>query len=147
MSREDGAALKDLLPADARERLQAIRLTDGAATLVLDVAGLDRLGRDKLEIAVKAALRGAVGVNEVRVAMTADRAPPLRRRIIAVGSGKGGVGKSTLSANLAVALARRGIKVGLVDADIYGPSQPRLLANEGIRPEARDKKLVPVASP
>ncbi|MDE2403762.1 MAG: Mrp/NBP35 family ATP-binding protein [Sphingomonadales bacterium] len=68
-------------------------------------------------------------------------------RIIAVGSGKGGVGKSTLSANLAIALHRLGRKVGLVDADIYGPSQPRLMANEGRKPHANEKKLVPVPSP
>jgi len=147
MSTDDHAALQALLPEEVRQRLQTVRLAQGVATLVLDVAGLDRLGRDKLEIAVKGALRGAEGVNEVRVAMTADRAAPPRRRIVAVGSGKGGVGKSTLSANLAVALARRGIKVGLVDADIYGPSQPRLLATEGKRPEAKDQKLFPVQSP
>ncbi|MCW1431429.1 Mrp/NBP35 family ATP-binding protein [Novosphingobium sp. JCM 18896] len=148
MSGDDHSALQAALPPQARERLQSLRLAEGVATLVLDVAGLDRLERDKLEIAVKGALRGQDGVSEVRVAMTADRAEAApKRRLIAVGSGKGGVGKSTLSANLAVALRRLGKKVGLVDADIYGPSQPRLLANEGIKPGTRDKKLLPVPSP
>ncbi|WAC25436.1 Mrp/NBP35 family ATP-binding protein [Blastomonas sp. SL216] len=73
--------------------------------------------------------------------MTAERRPP---RLIVVGSGKGGVGKSTFSANLAVALHRAGRKVGLVDADIYGPSQPRLFDCEDQKPTARDQKLVPV---
>jgi ATP-binding protein involved in chromosome partitioning len=72
--------------------------------------------------------------------MTADK---VERTIVAVGSGKGGVGKSTLSANLAVALARAGRKVGLVDADVYGPSQTRILGNND-RPEMIEKQLVPV---
>jgi ATP-binding protein involved in chromosome partitioning len=73
--------------------------------------------------------------------VTAER---VARRLIAVASGKGGVGKSTLAANLAIALARGGRRVGLVDADIYGPSQPRLLGVEGTRPTAKDKRLDPV---
>jgi ATP-binding protein involved in chromosome partitioning len=136
--------LKASLPPVVAERLQSLRLTDNAATLVLDAGGLDRAQGAALEAAAKEAVIAAGGPSEVRVALMANK---VRRRIIAVASGKGGVGKSTLTTNLAVALAKQGLKVGLVDADIYGPSQPRLMANEGQRPEAVDKKLVPVASP
>ncbi|MCC6942550.1 MAG: Mrp/NBP35 family ATP-binding protein [Novosphingobium sp.] len=110
---------------------------------MLEVGGLERLDRDKLEMAVRDAARKA-GVSDLRLGMTAERKA---RVIIAVGSGKGGVGKSTLSANLAVAMARLGRKVGLVDADIYGPSQPRLLSTEGRRPEAEGNKMIPIPSP
>jgi ATP-binding protein involved in chromosome partitioning len=135
--------LKQRLPAKALDRLQSLRLADGVATLIFDASGLDGLARDRMEVAVRDTLRDAEGVSEVRVAMMADK---VKRRIIAVGSGKGGVGKSTLTTNLAVALARQGRKVGIVDADIYGPSQPKLLANEGERPRAEGNKLIPVPS-
>jgi ATP-binding protein involved in chromosome partitioning len=63
------------------------------------------------------------------------------KRILAIGSGKGGVGKSTVSSNLAVALARAGRKVGLLDADIYGPSQPRMMGVSK-RPASPDGKTI-----
>lgn len=136
-------SLRETVQAAAGDRLQSLKLADGVATVMLEVGGLERLDRDKLEMAVRDAVRQA-GVGEVRLGMTADRKA---RVIIAVGSGKGGVGKSTLSANLAVAMARLGRKVGLVDADIYGPSQPRLLSTEGRRPEAEGNKMIPIQSP
>ena len=58
------------------------------------------------------------------------------KHIIGIASGKGGVGKSTVAVNLAVALARLGYKVGLADADVYGPSVPKMTATEGLMPDA-----------
>lgn len=65
------------------------------------------------------------------------------KHVVAIASGKGGVGKSTVSANLAVALAARGLKVGLLDADVYGPSQPRMLGVSG-RPSAVGNVILPL---
>ena len=116
------------------------RLVDGRASVMLDVTGLSESDRDALAADVRVNL---APFGEVRLALTSER---VGRRLIAVASGKGGVGKSTLAANLAVALAREGLATGLIDADIYGPSQPRLLAAEGVRPTAKDKVLNPVAT-
>lgn len=136
-------AIEAALHEAAGGRARLVRLDDAAATVMLDVAGLGEDERGSLEEAVRSELDAMLEGRELRVAMTAERLKP---RLIAVGSGKGGVGKSTLSANLAVAMARKGRSVGLVDADIYGPSIPTLMGREDVRPEARGKKLVPVAS-
>ena len=116
------------------------RLADGRASVILDVSGMDTAARDDLEARL---IQGLASFGQVRVAMTSERP---NRRLIAVASGKGGVGKSTLAANLAVALARAGTRVGLVDADIYGPSQPRLMATD-TKPTAHEKQLNPVMTP
>lgn len=131
-------------------RASAPRIKDGVMTLALDVGGLSPQQRDGLAAAIREGGLTVPDVTDVRIAMTAERKPAEERkplRILAVASGKGGVGKSTLSANLAVALHRLGIKVGLVDADIYGPSQAKLMGSEDQKPVARDKKLVPVTGP
>jgi ATP-binding protein involved in chromosome partitioning len=127
--------------AELEGRLGSARLNAGVASLVVDAGRLSAEQRAGLERRIRAALVGVAGVRDVRLAMTADK---VSRTLIAIGSGKGGVGKSTVSVNLAVALARTGRKVGLVDADVYGPSQPRLTGSEGERPELADKQIVPI---
>jgi ATP-binding protein involved in chromosome partitioning len=137
MTEADPLSVLDTLP-EAR-RIRSKRMSNGVATLIVDATGLSSSDRSALERDLKEAA-SVEGVNEVRVAMTASQP---HRTLIAVGSGKGGVGKSTVAANLAVAMARSGKKVGLVDADVYGPSQPTLLGSNA-KPTAEDDRLIPV---
>ncbi|MEE4152789.1 MAG: Mrp/NBP35 family ATP-binding protein [Erythrobacter sp.] len=132
------------LSPELAHRLRSARITKGRAILVAEAGDLPAAKRAMLEADIKLAATGVPGVSEVHVALTAERR---RRRIIAVGSGKGGVGKSTVTTNLAVALARMGRRVGVIDGDIYGPSQPKLLATEGQRPATQGDKLVAIDSP
>ena len=122
------------------ERIRSRKLEGGVATIIADATGLSKKDGDALEQELRSAALALPGVNEARVAITA--AQP-HRILIAIGSGKGGVGKSTVSANLAIALAKAGRKVGLIDADVYGPSQPTLLGKHE-KPTAENDKLVPV---
>lgn len=106
------------------------------------------------------AVRALPGVTKVTAVLTAqkksapvadphgmDKNPKLDlpvRHIVVVASGKGGVGKSTVAANLAISLAKDGQKIGLLDADIYGPSQPKLFGVEGQKPEQVEGKIIPL---
>jgi len=126
------------LPHD--ERIRSRKLAGGVATIIVDATGLSDSAAKAVEEEVRASALKVTGVAEARIAMTASQP---HRTLIAIGSGKGGVGKSTVSANLAIALAKSGKKVGLIDADVYGPSQPTLLGTHD-KPEAENEKLIPV---
>ena len=136
----DTSELLDSLPHG--ERIRSRKLARGVATVIADATGLSKTDRDALERELHDAALALPGVSEARIAVTA--AEP-SRIIIAIGSGKGGVGKSTVAANVAIALARMGKKVGLVDADVYGPSQPTLLGSAE-KPTAEGDRLIPVAA-
>ena len=121
-------------------RIRSAKVKDGVAMVIADASGLGKAEAEALERDLRSATLAIPGVTEAKVAMTV--AEP-SRTLIAIGSGKGGVGKSTVSANLAIAFARMGKKVGLIDADVYGPSQPTLLGTDA-KPTAEDDRLIPV---
>jgi ATP-binding protein involved in chromosome partitioning len=109
----------------------------------------------QIRAAVTATVSRMPGVPAVEVTLTAAEQPqrkvqhgpagiPGVEHVIAVASGKGGVGKSTVAANLAIGLARLGVKTGLLDADIYGPSIPLMLGLEGAQPRVSDHRMEPV---
>lgn len=131
---------------------------DGRVLFSLAVDPARGAALEPLRQAAEKAASAVPGVKEVRAVLTAEKSaapdphgmnknPPLVlpvRKIIAVASGKGGVGKSTVAFNLAVALARAGLKTGLLDADIYGPSVPRLSGIADRRPGTKDGRLQPL---
>jgi ATP-binding protein involved in chromosome partitioning len=107
--------------------------------------------KDVIQKDVESALK-RIGAAAVKIEFSANTRGPMQptdvlpqvKNVVAVGAGKGGVGKSTVAVNIAVALARSGAKVGLMDGDIYGPSMPTMLGIRGLVPQVNDsRKIVP----
>ncbi|HYE21369.1 MAG TPA: Mrp/NBP35 family ATP-binding protein [Tepidisphaeraceae bacterium] len=104
---------------------------------------LERAGAANVHVEILGQPRTPAGPVPGQSAPAANNPLPQVKRVIAVGAGKGGVGKSTLAVNIAIGLARTGAKVGLMDGDIYGPSMPTMLGIRGQQPAVKGSKIVP----
>ncbi|HXS08137.1 MAG TPA: iron-sulfur cluster carrier protein ApbC [Rhizomicrobium sp.] len=138
--------------------ISGLVLRDGHVGFAVEVPPERGPGAEPLRAAAEAAVAKVAGILSVTAVLTAHKGPlPAQRApqtppaqgipgvasIIAVASGKGGVGKSTVAVNLALGLSKLGFKTGLLDADVYGPSLPRLLDIRS-KPETDGKKIKPI---
>lgn len=154
--------LPDGSPLLGSPRLSGPVLSGGRVSLAISIS-VDEADRfAPIRAAAEAALRAAPGGQGALVTLTSERAaPPVLSsgkaatpsrpdvlpgvaKVVAVASGKGGVGKSTTTVNLALALRAQGLRIGILDADVHGPSLPTLLGIHGRPRVAADRRLIPI---
>jgi len=138
--------------------IQRVIARDGEVTVVVEFSKEISVHAEKIKEQLEQVVSAIDGVERVQILQKAPEktdspAPggpssvgaqevPGVKHIVAVASGKGGVGKSTVAVNLAIQLRNLGFSVGLLDADVYGPSTPKMLGTEGSRPQATDRNTI-----
>ena len=139
----------------ASKRVRSLKITESGIHFELVVTGMDSATRSAVNFDCQEKLKAVYPDAEVHIHMITDKKEqsavkilPQVEHVLAIASGKGGVGKSTITASLARSLVKKGFKVGVIDADLYGPSMPKIFDLDGEKPNiqkvAGKPKLIPL---